>query len=169
MGWYHAKNILDGEIPSARLTDIVEPWFLGDGAEGASGEAFAAFANEHPSVNFHKSLDDMEAATGAKVALISGRTSDNPKLFEAVVAKGCTMVYLEKPGAPTVAELEAMKVLAESKGVKVYMGYNKNVTKVGVGHRDFSKCAEPPWGVVWQSRDPYWVPARGRASQGCPR
>ncbi len=37
-------------------------------------------------------------------------------------------MYLEKPGAPTVAELEEMRAYAKSKGVPVYMGYNKNVT-----------------------------------------
>lgn len=41
---------------------------------------------------------------------------------------GCKAVYLEKPGAPTVAELEAMRAYANEKGVAVYMGYNKNVT-----------------------------------------
>jgi predicted dehydrogenase len=45
-----------------------------------------------------------------------------------VIAAGCTHVYLEKPGAPTVAELEEMVAYAKEKGVPVYMGYNKNVT-----------------------------------------
>jgi predicted dehydrogenase len=71
----------------------------------------------------------MPAAEGKKVALIAGRTADNPSLLEAVVAKGCGTVYLEKPGAPTVAELETMAAFADAHGAKVYMGYNKNVTK----------------------------------------
>ena len=41
MGWYHAKQILDGEVPSAKLTDVVEPWFLGGGADGPGGAEFA--------------------------------------------------------------------------------------------------------------------------------
>lgn len=41
---------------------------------------------------------------------------------------GCKAVYLEKPGAPTVAELEEMRAYAKEKGVSVFMGYNKNVT-----------------------------------------
>ena len=45
-----------------------------------------------------------------------------------VIEAGCTAVYLEKPGAPTVAELEDMKKYAAEKKVPVYMGYNKNVT-----------------------------------------
>ena len=70
----------------------------------------------------------LTAAQGPTLALISGRTADNPKLLKEVIEAGCTHVYLEKPGAPTVAELEEMKAYAAEKGVPVYMGYNKNVT-----------------------------------------
>ena len=62
------------------------------------------------------------------IALISGRTADNPRLLKEVIAAGCTHVYLEKPGAPSVPELEEMIKYAKEKGVPVYMGYNKNVT-----------------------------------------
>lgn len=31
MGWYHAVQMLGGECPSAKLSYIVEPWFLGAG------------------------------------------------------------------------------------------------------------------------------------------
>jgi len=62
------------------------------------------------------------------LALISGRTADNPQLLKEVIEAGCTHVYLEKPGAPTVEELEEMVKYAKEKGVPVYMGYNKNVT-----------------------------------------
>jgi len=134
MGWYHALNLLQGLCPSAQLTDVVETYFLspqGQATEG--GKAFAAFAAEHrTSVRFHSSVTGMPPHTGApgvpKVALIAGRTSDNPKLLREVIEQGCTCVYLEKPGAPTLGELEGMAAFAESKGVKVFMGYNKNVT-----------------------------------------
>ena len=45
-----------------------------------------------------------------------------------VIEAGATHVFLEKPGAPSVAELQEMRAYAASKGVPVYMGYNKNVT-----------------------------------------
>ena len=38
---------------------------------------------------------------------------------------GCKCIYLEKPGAPTVAELQQMKDEAEKAGIEVLMGYNK--------------------------------------------
>jgi len=79
-------------------------------------------------VAFCKSVADVPAPEGPRMALISGRTADNPRLLKECIEAGCTAVYLEKPGAPTVAELEDMKKYAAEKGVPVYMGYNKNVT-----------------------------------------
>merc|ERR1719247_800242 len=77
---------------------------------------------------------------GPTLALISGRTADNPRLLKEVIAAGCTHVYLEKPGAPTVAELEEMKAYAAEKGVPVYMGYNKNVTPYVLNALEFEKA-----------------------------
>ena len=45
-GWYHSKQLLAGEIPGAALTDVVEPWFLGDGAGTPGSEDFAAWRAE---------------------------------------------------------------------------------------------------------------------------
>ena len=82
-------------------------------------------------VAFHASVSAVPppAEGKQKVALISGRTMDNPRLLKEVIDAGCTCVYLEKPGAPSVPELEEMAAYAKSKGVPVYMGYNKNVTQ----------------------------------------
>jgi predicted dehydrogenase len=44
---------------------------------------------------------------------------------------------LEKPGAPTVAELEAMRDEASAAGVAVKMGYNKNVCKFVTKAREY--------------------------------
>uniref|UniRef100_A0A7S0J822 Gfo/Idh/MocA-like oxidoreductase N-terminal domain-containing protein n=1 Tax=Calcidiscus leptoporus TaxID=127549 RepID=A0A7S0J822_9EUKA len=130
MGWYHAKQILEGDIDTAQLTAVVEPWFLGNGAESPPGQTFGVWAKEMAETygtTFCKSIDELEV-TGPTLALISGRTADNPRLLKEVIDKGVSAVYLEKPGAPTVAELEEMREYAKSKGVPVYMGYNKNVT-----------------------------------------
>jgi len=130
MGWYHAKQMLEQDCPSARLTTVVEPWFLGAGADSPPGKIFNEWAQEMTAkygTKFVKSVDEIELE-GPTIALISGRTADNPALLEEVINKGVTHVYLEKPGAPTVTELQQMKDFAASKGVPVYMGYNKNVT-----------------------------------------
>ena len=89
MGWYHAINLLAGEIPSGQLTDVVESWFLGGGSEGPGSEAFAAFAAAHPEVRFHTCVADMPKPEAGikKVALIAGRTADNPRLLEECIAQ----------------------------------------------------------------------------------
>jgi len=131
MGWFHAKNIIDGEVSSAVLTDIVEPWFLGKGSDSPDAASFKEWSSQHPEVRFHKAVADMPKPSPgtSKLALIAGRTADNPHLLEEVIAQGCQTVYLEKPGAPTVEELEQMATFSKGKDVKVYMGYNKCVTK----------------------------------------
>jgi len=62
-------------------------------------------------------------------------------LGESIKA-GCTTIYLEKPGAPTVAELQAMKKEASDAGVTVLMGYNKNVCKYVSKTRDFAESVD---------------------------
>lgn len=134
MGWYHAKQMFEGDVPSAALTAVVEPWFLGPGADSPPGETFKTWAedmkNQH-GTKFCKAVSELPGPSGEAtpcLALISGRTADNPQLLKEVIEAGCTHVYLEKPGAPTVEELEEMVKYAKEKGVPVYMGYNKNVT-----------------------------------------
>eukprot|EP00316_Scyphosphaera_apsteinii_P021067 CAMPEP_0119309510 /NCGR_PEP_ID=MMETSP1333-20130426/15807_1 /TAXON_ID=418940 /ORGANISM="Scyphosphaera apsteinii, Strain RCC1455" /LENGTH=370 /DNA_ID=CAMNT_0007313499 /DNA_START=122 /DNA_END=1234 /DNA_ORIENTATION=- len=133
MGWYHAKQILDGEISTAKLTAVVEPWFLGPGSDSPPGKAFGEWAvatkEQGGDVCFCSAVNDVPVdAETPTLALISGRTADNPRLLREVIDHGCSAVYLEKPGAPTVGELEDMRAYAKEKGVPVYMGYNKNVT-----------------------------------------
>jgi len=141
MGWYHAVQMLGGECPSAKLCHIVEPWFLGPGASGPGGPEFATFKEKYAGeVGFHTSLADVpKVADGVKrLALISGRTVDNPRLLTESIAAGCSVIYLEKPGAPTVAELKAMKKEAADAGVEICMGYNKNVCKYVRKAREFA-------------------------------
>lgn len=107
---------------------------MGAGSKGPGGPEFAEFqksAEEDHGVQFHVSMKDLPTLIdGAKrMALISGRTADNPRLLEECIAAGCSTIYLEKPGAPTVTELETMKQKAADVGVTVLMGYNKNVCK----------------------------------------
>jgi len=83
-------------------------------------------------VTFHASLEDGKmwatAGDGPKVALIAGRTPDNPTLFRSALKAGATHILLEKPGAPSVAELEKMAAEAKAAGVPVFMGFIKNIS-----------------------------------------
>merc|ERR1711865_573333 len=57
MGWYHATQLL--EMPNTRLTDVVEPWYLGAGAGSSGSDDFAAFRvhlEQQHGVAFHQSV-----------------------------------------------------------------------------------------------------------------
>ena len=63
MGWYHGKQMLEGQVPSAKMTYVVEPYFLGAGAETDAGKAFKAWADEMAKkygTKFVKSIDELE-------------------------------------------------------------------------------------------------------------
>lgn len=63
MGWYHAKQMLDGDVPSATLTGVVEPWFLGAGADSPPGKAFGEWAAEMEAAHgttFAKDVSEIE-------------------------------------------------------------------------------------------------------------
>ena len=115
--------------PSASLDYIVEPWFLGGGASGPGGSEFAEWATDTTSeygTVFTTSLTTLpRPPERPRLALISGRTADNPSLFTQCIAAECSTIFLEKPGAPTVKELQRMKDEALAAGVSVLMGYNK--------------------------------------------
>jgi len=143
MGWYHAVQMIKNKCPSAKMCYVVEPWFMGPGGSGPGGSDFAEFQKESEDsegIQFFKSVSDLPAVAEGKkrLALISGRTADNPRLLGECISNGCTTVYLEKPGAPTVAELSAMKDEAKTAGVTVLMGYNKNVCKYVSKARDYA-------------------------------
>eukprot|EP00579_Thalassiosira_antarctica_P031129 CAMPEP_0202029100 /NCGR_PEP_ID=MMETSP0905-20130828/63795_1 /ASSEMBLY_ACC=CAM_ASM_000554 /TAXON_ID=420261 /ORGANISM="Thalassiosira antarctica, Strain CCMP982" /LENGTH=235 /DNA_ID=CAMNT_0048592839 /DNA_START=412 /DNA_END=1120 /DNA_ORIENTATION=+ len=89
-----------------------------------------------------------------RCALISGRTADNPQLFTECIAAKCSTIILEKPGAPTVAELQKMKDEAEAAGVGVLMGYNKNVCKYVRKTREFAETV-PGSHVTFVSNNAY--------------
>ena len=66
-------------------------------------------------------------------------TSDNPSLFAGCLGIGCHGIFLEKPGASSVAELEKMGDDAKKAGTSVFMGFNKNVSKFVSKTRDYAK------------------------------
>ena len=67
---------------------------------------------------------------------------------------GASAIYLEKPGAPTVKQLEDMKTLAERRGVAVYIGYDKNVSPYVQNAVKLSRQVDDSH-VFWCHNDPY--------------
>lgn len=128
MGWYHLTQLLDME--NANVVGVVEPFFLNSTLCSNPPESFTSMVSELEAVGVTctDSIAKLPKFEKDTMCLIAGRTADNPKFFKACIEHGAKIVYLEKPGAPSVAELEEMRDFAEKQGVKVYMGYNKNVT-----------------------------------------
>ena len=132
MGWFHGLQLVEGECASARLSDVVEPWFLGPGKDSDAGAEFdAGVVKEWTDTRFSDAISDQTWSTagpGPKLALIAGRTVDNPGFFRQALKAGATHILLEKPGAPSVAELEAMAAEAKAANVPVFMGFIKNIS-----------------------------------------
>mmetsp|Transcript_25357 Transcript_25357/g.53573 ORF Transcript_25357/g.53573 Transcript_25357/m.53573 type:complete len:365 (-) Transcript_25357:66-1160(-) len=146
MGWYHATQILHDDYKiAARLDFIVEPWFMSEAGKSSPGAAeFANFKKELESTNgvkFFQRVEDVPPVENGlkRLAIISARTSDNPSLFAGCIDIGCHAIFLEKPGAPSVSELETMRDNAKEKGVSVFMGFNKNVSKFVTKSREYAK------------------------------
>jgi predicted dehydrogenase len=115
--------------------------FASAGASGPGGPEFTEYKEKVEKdfgVQFFTSLADLPKTDKKRLALISGRTADNPRLLTESIAAGCTCIYLEKPGAPTVKELETMREEAKVAGVPVMMGYNKNVCKFVSKAREYA-------------------------------
>ncbi|VEU42947.1 unnamed protein product [Pseudo-nitzschia multistriata] len=154
MGAYHAIQILDDRVPDAELALVVEPWYMSEVARSmdpkpAGFDEFNAWKEEmetEKGIAFYATVSEVPppGEDELRLAIISARTADNPALLEACVKSGCTAIFLEKPGATTVGELERMRGIAEAANVGVFMGFNKNVSSYLTKTRDFveksSKC-----------------------------
>lgn len=103
---------------------------MGGGASGPGGAEFAEFRKEWEpkGVRFHESISAMPKPSGKKMAMICTRTAQMPEYFAESIENGISHIFLEKPGAPTVGELEEMAAKAKASGVETFMGFNKNVT-----------------------------------------
>jgi len=121
-------------------------------------------------VQFHATLDTtvfQTAGPGPRIAVIAGRTPDNPRLFREALAAGATHVLLEKPGAPTVSDLEAMAQLASAKGVPVFMGFIKNISAYVEGALKCEAAASAPCEVSLISLNDYTRANLGECFSRC--
>ncbi|GMI17418.1 hypothetical protein TrLO_g12017 [Triparma laevis f. longispina] len=143
MGWYHLTQLLS--MPNVNVLAVVEPFFLGVCTDvPPQFSTFMEDLSKNKNIKFVKSMADLDDFPPLTMVLLAARTSDNPFLFEQALDKGAKCIYLEKPGAPTVKELERMKNLAISRTVpcRVFLGYNKNVTRYVKEAMEFSKTVE---------------------------
>lgn len=132
VGWRHLSNILGGLISGAHVSAVVEPWLLEAGKDTSGGKAFQAFCDEvcatNPDLVFAQAVENLPPFIGPTLAIIAGRTSDAPLLFEQAVKHGATHVYLEKHGAENAASKGRLCQFAKERDVVVVMGYVCNVS-----------------------------------------
>jgi len=143
MGWYHLTQLL--KMKNVNIVAVVEPFFLGICTDvPPQFSTFMSDLSKNRGIKFVKSISDLDDFPPLTMVLLAARTSDNPLLFEQALDKGAKCIYLEKPGAPTVKELERMKNLAISRTVpcRVFLGYNKNVTRYVKEAMEFSDGVE---------------------------
>jgi hypothetical protein len=86
------------------LKHIVEPFYMSKAAENTPG--YKEFHEwrvelEQKGVSFHASVEQVPARYDGehRLAIISARTADNPKLLNGCLDIDCKTIYLEKPGA----------------------------------------------------------------------
>jgi len=161
MGWYHAEQLLAGRCPSAALKYVVEPFYMSDGAKNVPGyddfQSWRHTVENEKSVEFFERVNQLPPPTSdeARMAIISARTSDNPELFRSCLDIGCKTIFLEKPGAPTVKELEEMKAKADEAGTSVFMGFNKNVSNYLTRTREFADASDYKCDVTFLHNNAY--------------
>ena len=68
---------------------VVEPWFLGGGADSPAGQDFKGWQEATElkyGTTFASSLAELPPPAAPRLALISGRTADNPRLLTECIA-----------------------------------------------------------------------------------
>jgi predicted dehydrogenase len=161
MGWYHSVQLLEERCPSAKLCYVVEPFFSCTAAKDVPGyNEFHAWKEtvekEHGVQFFEKVHHVPPLAIGEfRMGIISARTGDNPALFSSCLDIGCKTIFLEKPGAPTVKQLEEMKDSADKANVSVFMGFNKNVSSYLTRTLEYAEKAEVKCDVTFLHNNAY--------------
>ena len=131
MGWYHAIQLLAFEDSNGgRLEYIVEPWFMSEAGKASPGGGARNF--KHSNVNSNRlprysillarggcprtTGSTREAARDHQCTHCGQPTSLFASCLESL---GCHAIYLEKPGASSVLELELMQTKVSSPGHEV--------------------------------------------------
>ena len=125
IGWFHLMQFLD--MPNINVRAVVEPYYLDKTKCPYPPQAFVDLVMMLDEMGirclFH--VGQLEVFHRRTLCVIAGRTVDNPRLFRECIGLGASHIYLESPGAPTLEQLKDMGSLADTRGVEVYMGYQR--------------------------------------------
>jgi len=93
------REILRNSCPSASVDNIIKPWFLGPGASRGTRRSRVQRLGQVRGGRARHNVQDQRGGLPEpkqpRVALIAGRTADNPRLLGECIKPGCKCVYLE--------------------------------------------------------------------------
>uniref|UniRef100_A0A7S1G6D8 Gfo/Idh/MocA-like oxidoreductase N-terminal domain-containing protein n=1 Tax=Bicosoecida sp. CB-2014 TaxID=1486930 RepID=A0A7S1G6D8_9STRA len=154
MGWAHIRQIVDGAIDKrATAYAAVEPHYLGLLGAGrppvpvSEADAMRSFDAMRRGLRAKSRLElvprfgEIAPLPSPSIAILAGRTPDQPKLFAEAIAAGASHVLLEKPGADSVEALLALKRVAARAGVGVCVNFQKHVSKYAQAARRAATAA----------------------------
>jgi len=125
VGWFHLMQFLD--MPNINVRAVVEPFYLNKEMCPYPPQSFVDLVMMLDEMGirctFH--VGQLDVFKRETLCVIAGRTRDNPRYFRECIGMGASHIYLESPGAPTIEQLKDMQSLAATRGVEVYMGYQR--------------------------------------------
>ncbi len=89
----------------------------------------ATFVGQRYNVRVAGTVDDLFAGGECDLVIIEGHDPENPRYVSNALGR-TRMLLIEKPGAPNLAEMEAMVQSIEGAGVHAQLGYMYNYSPV---------------------------------------
>lgn len=125
VGWFHLMQFLD--MPNVTVRAVVEPFYLDTSKCPYPPQSFVDLVVmlDDMGIRCVNHVGQLDIFLQHTLCIIAGRTRDNPQYFRECIDHGASHIYLESPGAPTIEQLQDMSLLAETRGVDVYMGYQR--------------------------------------------
>lgn len=125
VGWFHLMQFLD--MPNVIVRAVVEPFYFDKSKCPYPPQSFIdlVIMLDDMGIRCVNHVGQLGVFSQQTLCVVSGRTGDNPRLFRECIGIGASHIYLESPGAPTIDQLKDMQSLAETRGVEVYMGYQR--------------------------------------------
>jgi len=126
VGWFHLMQFLD--MPKINVRAIVEPFYMDKTKCPHPPQSFVDLVVmvSEMGIRCVNHVTQLELFQHRRtLCVIAGRTRDNPKLFRECIGMGASHIYLEVPGASSIEQLRDMHSLAATRGVSVYMGYQR--------------------------------------------
>ena len=124
-GWFHLMQFLD--MSSINVCAVVEPYFMDISKCPLPPQSFMDLVAmlDEMGIRCVYHVDQLDVFKQQTLCVIAGKSKDSPRVFMECIGNGASHIYLEAPGASSVEELKDMQILADTRGVEVFMGYQR--------------------------------------------